>query len=290
MNKIRLSVFFAALTAAASITYGYAGSPSGRLLSADGGVLIQRGVQTAIGRSGSLIGVGDAVLTTDTGTTQWQMADDSLFAIAPSSGLKIDRYELPSSGNGSGVASYTLIQGAVHTLTGKIGRSVALNALEMPSATFAGFTGRFNPANLIKVAASPAAPYVLKSAFAKITTKGADYAAVQTEKQLAVLVNKGMVTVCSAAGCASPSAGNGVFVNCVGCKPVEVPGATLGLEDIVAGLSFRSSNPDVAIGAGLNDPRSEVAPAPGQNCLGVAVQLQAGACVPAGPGVPVSPN
>ncbi len=254
---------------------------SGRLEIVDGGVLVQRNVQTDVAAVGTIVGVGDAILTSDTGKVQWQMADDSIFAMAASSGLKINRYVTPRPGNPTGTASYTLLQGAVHTVTGKIGKEVAANSAQ---GVHASATGRFNPANLIKVAAIPSGPYVMKTALAAITTKGADYAVVQTEKLLQVLVNKGSATVCTVAGCASPTAGEGVIVSCAGCKPQVVPGITLGLDALLATLEFRYQNHELVTGVKVDNPRVE-------NCSSVASQSQSGACFPAtGPTPPVSPN
>lgn len=253
---------------------------SGRLEIVDGGVLVQRNVQTDVAGVGTIIGVGDAILTSDTGKVQWTMADDSIFSMAASSGLKINKYMTPRPGNPSGTASYTLLQGAVHTVTGKIGKDVAANSAK---GTYASATGRFDPANLIKVAAVPNGPYLLKTALAAITTKGADYAVVQGEKLLQVLVNKGSVTVCTPAGCATPTAGEGVLVNCVGCKPQVVPGITLGLDALLATLEFKYQNHQLVTGVKIDNPRVE-------NCTSVSSQSQDGSCFPSGPTPPVSPN
>jgi hypothetical protein len=258
----------------------------GRLLSADGGVLIQRGVQTNVGQAGSLLGVGDTVLTTDTGSAQWQMSDDSIFAMAPDSGLKINRYELPSQSNRSGVASYTLLQGAVRTITGKIG-SVVAAADTAPQPMFASSNGGFNPAYLIKVAASPASAYALKSAFAVVSTQSADFAASQSVKQFAMIVNQGTASACSGGGCTTVGAGQALVVSCPTCKPVQVSPSSLALNSIMASLSLTSTNPSASVTV-TTDPRTPVPSGPG--CVTVAAQLQAGTGVPSAPGVPVSPN
>lgn len=253
---------------------------TGRLDVVEGGVLVQRSVQTDVARAGTIVGVGDAILTSDTGTAQWAMADDSVFAMAPSSGLKINKYSMPGSDNPAGTASYTLLQGAVHTITGKIGRDVAANSAK---GIYVASTGRFNPAKLVKVVAIPSGPYVLKTATAAITTKGADYAVVQGDKLLQVLVNKGSVTVCTISGCASPAAGEGAIVSCAGCKPQVVPGISLGLDSLLATLEFKSQDREFAAGIKIENPRVE-------NCSSVASQRQDGGCFPSGTTPPVSPN
>ena len=260
---------------------------TGRVLMSNGGVLIQRSVKTDTALVGSIIGVGDTVLTTDTGTSQWQMSDESLFAIAPNSGLKINKYALSEQGR-AGVASYALLQGSVHTITGKIGKTVAAN---VPRNIYSAATAQFNPANLIKVVAAPTGPYMLKTALAVITTQGADYVASQAGKVLKVLVHAGSVTACTIAGCASPVAGEGVVVNCEGCKPTVVPGITLGLDALYASLQFNLQDASgIVVGAQVNDPRADGS-SPTLACRTVAAQLQAAvACGPTGPTTPVSPN
>jgi hypothetical protein len=280
-NFVTMALAASALFGAASAMASNDPAASGRLELVDGGVLVQRSVQTDIARTGTIVGVGDAIITTDTGKVQWTMADDSIFAMSSSSSLKINKYALPRSGSPSGEASYTLMQGAVHTVTGKIGKEVAANSAQ---GIHASATGRFNPANLIKVAAAPSGPYLLKTVLAAITTKGADYAVVQTEKLLQVLVNRGSVTVCTIGGCASPGAGEGVIVNCGGCKPQVVPGITLGLDGLLATLEFKYQNHELVTGIKTNNPRIE-------NCNSLAAQGQDGSCSsPTGTPPSVSPN
>lgn len=245
---------------------------SGKVLSASGGVLIQRSVRTDTASTGSVVGVGDTVLTTDTGVSQVQMSDDSYFAIAPSSGLKINKFALPTRGQ-PGIASYTLLQGSVHTITGRIGKTVAANT---PRNFYSAATTKFNPANLIKVVAAPTGPYTLKTAIAVITASGADYVASQTDNVLKVLVNSGSVMACTVAGCASPGAGEGIVVSCAGCKPSVVSRANLALDSVLANLQFDSKDMSkVVTGQQVTDSRNEVV-SPTQACRTVASILQDG--------------
>ncbi|TXH03214.1 MAG: hypothetical protein E6R07_12990 [Nevskiaceae bacterium] len=282
MNKSHFLV--AAVAVVMPCLAAWASAPSGRVLGTDGGVLIQHGVQTDMARSGSVIGVGDTIVTTDTGSAQWQMADESTFAMAPDSGLKINRYEMPSQGS-HGAATYSLLQGAVHMVTGRIGGSVAAadgSARVRPVVD----RGGFNPAYLIKVAALPAAPVVLKSAFASVAAQSADVAISQSSSQFGMIVNKGAVTACNGAGCAGASAGQAVMVPCATCKPVVVsPNTLAALSDLLSTtLAISVTNPPVRVEA-TTDPRT---PAPsGPGCVGATAQVQAGAC---GPPPPVSPN
>jgi len=264
---------------------------TGRLLTADGGVLIQRSAQTDMAIVGSILGVGDMVFTTDTGRTQWQMSDKSLFSIAPDSAFKINKYALPSKKDKGGIASYTLIKGAVHTITGQIGQAAAVNSSR---SVYASSSARFNSANLRKVAAAPSAPYTLKTSFAVITTQGADYLATQVDKVLKVLVKVGSVTVCTVGGCASPMAGEGVVASCEGCKPTVVASANLDLDVLYASLGFDLQHPaKIVAGEQVNDPRTEPV-SPTQACRTVLSQLYdavpCGGRVVSDPDAPVSPN
>lgn len=208
---------------------------SGRLTVVSGDVLIQRSVRTDTAAVESVVGVGDTIITTDAGKTQWLMSDTSIFAMAPDSGLKINKYALPSPKNPGGLASYTLLKGAIHTVTGKIGVGVAGNE---PRSVYSAATDRFSASNLLKVAAAPAGPYTLKTSVAVITAKAADFTVEQTDKALRLLLKAGSATVCTVAGCATPAAGEGVRVACDGCKPEVVAGASLDMDVLVASLEF----------------------------------------------------
>ncbi len=261
---------------------------TGRLMLVTGNVQIQRNVQTDNAMIGGIVGVGDTILTTDTGTTQWKMSDDSMFAIAPESGFRINKYALPSSRNPEGVASYTLLQGAVHAITGKIGKSAAVNT---PRGVYTVTEGHFTPANLIKVVAAPAAPFTLKTGAAAITAKGADFTAVQAGKILKVLVKAGSVTVCTIAGCATPAAGEGAVVACEGCKPAVAAAASLDIDSLVASLEFNLQVPAKVEDDQITDTRKQPL-TPTQACRTVLARIEGSAnCDGAdGPGRPVSPH
>lgn len=261
---------------------------TGRVISATGGVLVQRSVETDAAAVGTIVGVGDTVLTTDTGSAQWQMSDTSLFALAPESGLKINKFSLPSSKNADGLASYTLLQGAVHTITGKIGLGTAANT---PNASHASTGSRFNSTNLVKVAAAPSSPYTLKTTLAVITAKAADFTAVQSDKLLKVLVKAGSATICTVGGCASPAAGEGVTVTCEGCKPSVVAAADLDIASLVASLEFNLQAPSNVEDDQITDTRKQPL-TPTQACRTVLARIEGSAnCDGAeGRGRPVSPN
>jgi len=236
MKKMNAVVMILAIGSGLAASTSFASdSAVGQLLSANGGVLIQRPAKTDIASTGTIVGVGDTILTTDTGATQWLMSDTSVFSMAADSGLKINKYALPSSTNANGVASYTLLQGAVRTITGKIGKNVAANA---PRNVYSAATGRFHPENLIKVAAAPSGPYTLKTALAVITTQGADFTAAQAGNVIKVLVTAGSAAACNVAGCATANAGEGIVISCAGCKPAVASSISLGLDGLIASLAF----------------------------------------------------
>jgi hypothetical protein len=182
----------------------------------------------------------------------------------------------------------------MHVVTGRIGQAVAANDVAARSK-FASLNGRFNPAFLLKVAETPASANLVKTALANITTKSADYAMLQSEKQLELIVTKGEANVCNGSGCTMAGAGQALVVYCVTCKPILVLSNTLALNDMMAGLQFQST--DAVASVNVNDPRvgsisasTPASPPVPASCLAIASQLMPSVCVPPVPGLPVSPN
>lgn len=285
MKKLNIAITILATGAALAVGAASAFDSSnavGRMVSASGGVLIQRTVHTDPADAGSVVGVGDTIVTTDTGLTQWEMSDDSIFVMAPESGFKINQYQLPSSSNANGVASYTLLQGAVHTITGKIGKSVAANPAH---SVYSAATGRFNAANLIKVVAAPTGPYILKTAAGIITSKGGDFTVVLVGKALKVVVNAGSATACTVSGCTTALAGEGISINCEGCQPAPASVPSLGVQDLAAALAFNHATLSAPPQSSKTDsPRAQEPSNPNNP------SNPSNPGLPVGPGLPVSPN
>ncbi|MGH8507085.1 MAG: hypothetical protein ACRETM_14170 [Stenotrophobium sp.] len=267
-----------------------AADPAGQFQQVSGSVLVQRGMQThQVEATGVLLQSGDSVITADTGQTLWRMADDTLFAMGPNSGIKIADFEAPNDSNSAGRANYVLIQGGFRTITGKIGSKVAAVGKLQGRLLDAGFRGARNPVYFRKLAATAASPYLFKTAMASLTTKGADYIAAIVPKLLAIKVNSGTLEVCNAGGCLSVGRGQYAVAKCPTCKP-ELVANDLSMPLIVAQLSILSMSPEspINIGVTVENPPIEPLPPPGKGCI-PAVSPTAN-CVPSGPGGPVSPN
>lgn len=87
-----------------------------------GGAYVERGAQKIPMRTDMLVQVGDTLVTEDDGRVQWRMADDSYFAIRPSSRFKIDEFNEPAS-SGGGKAFYSLLKGGYRCISGLIGKN-----------------------------------------------------------------------------------------------------------------------------------------------------------------------
>ena len=94
---------------------------SGRIAFVSGGAYVERGAQKMPMQPDMLVEAGDVLVTENDGRVQWRMADDSYFAIRPSSRFKIDEYTAPVAGSG-GKAFYSLLKGGYRCISGLIGK------------------------------------------------------------------------------------------------------------------------------------------------------------------------
>jgi hypothetical protein len=123
--------FSLALTAFSPV----AAAAEGRIMFVSGGAYIERGTQKLPIQEEMLVQVGDTLVTEDDGRVQWRMADDSYFAIRPSSRFKIEEFSEPSGGGG-GKAFYSLLKGGYRSITGLIGKKdTAAYRVKSPVAT-----------------------------------------------------------------------------------------------------------------------------------------------------------
>ncbi len=99
-----------------------AGAAEGRIMFVSGGAFVERGTQKLPIRKDMLVQIGDTLVTEDDGRVQWRMADDSYFAIRPSSRFKIEEFNEPSSSGGGGKAFYSLLKGGYRCISGLIGK------------------------------------------------------------------------------------------------------------------------------------------------------------------------
>ena len=96
---------------------------------AGGGTVVKLDGNAAIDRKGNKVKVaestpiysGDSLSVADKGSAQLRMEDDSLIVVPGSAVLKIDHFQMPGR-NGPGKAIYTLKEGGMRTLTGKVSK------------------------------------------------------------------------------------------------------------------------------------------------------------------------
>lgn len=98
----------------------------GRVTRLRGLVTVERSGQSEPGRRGYILQNGDTIKTGSDGVVQWWMADDSLFLMPSGSSLHIDEYhqaEGKKAGGGFGRSFFSLLKGAMRSVTGLIAKS-----------------------------------------------------------------------------------------------------------------------------------------------------------------------
>jgi hypothetical protein len=119
-----VALALAGMTGAAMAAESVAG---GRVTRLKGLVTVERGGQSEPGRKGFVLESGDTIKTGSDGVVQWWMQDDSLFLLPTGSTLHIDEYVSPSKGNGFGKSFFSLIKGAMRSVTGLIAKDNSQN-------------------------------------------------------------------------------------------------------------------------------------------------------------------
>jgi len=94
----------------------------GRVTRLKGLVTVERGGQSEPGRKGYVLEAGDTIKTGSDGIVQWWMQDDSLFLLPTGSTMHIDEYEAPTKQSGFGKSFFSLIKGAMRSVTGLIAK------------------------------------------------------------------------------------------------------------------------------------------------------------------------
>lgn len=94
----------------------------GHIANVVGDVKVERGADRLSAAKNMVLKSGDVVATGVAGRVNWQMADDSVFAVPEGSRFRIDNFSEKSSKSG-GKAIFTLIKGAFRTISGLIGKS-----------------------------------------------------------------------------------------------------------------------------------------------------------------------
>lgn len=114
MNRIIATLACTLLSTAA-----FAGG--GTVVKVDGKAQIERkGNQVNVAESTPIYS-GDAITVADKGSAQLRMEDDSIIVVPGAGTLKIDHFQVAGK-NGPGKAIYTIKEGGMRTLTGKVSK------------------------------------------------------------------------------------------------------------------------------------------------------------------------
>lgn len=128
---------------------------------------------------GAEVQAGETV-DTGTGRTQLRFTDGAMVSLQPQTQFRIDAYEFRSEAEGDGKGFFSLLKGAMRTITGAIGK-----------------TDR--------------KAYRLDTAVATIGIRGTEYA-VAYGRSITVTTNSGLIEVCNNAGCLFVEAGQSAYV------------------------------------------------------------------------------
>jgi len=150
---------------------------NGVVVSVEGKAAVERGQQTLNVVEALPVQPGDTLSVREQSKVQLQFDDDSLFTVPGAAVLRVDAFELPPEGaTGPARAVYTLVDGGLRTITGRISK----DAQDV---------------------------YELHTDLATVTVKGSAYAAVRCRTQCAgakpglyVRADQGLITVGNGAG------------------------------------------------------------------------------------------
>ena len=131
---------------------------------------LQRGAEVAAGET----------VDTGSGRGQLRFTDGSMVSLQPRTQFRIDAYEFKGQADGSEKGFFSLLKGALRTITGAIGKS-------------------------------DRKAYRLDTAVATIGIRGTEYA-VAYGNSITVTTNSGLVEVCNNAGCLLVEAGQSAYV------------------------------------------------------------------------------
>lgn len=151
------------------------------------------GVRRALQR-GSEVAAGETV-DTGSGRGQLRFTDGAMVSLQPQTQFRIDAYEFRGSADGSEKGFFSLLKGALRTITGLIGKSDHKS-------------------------------YRLNTAVATIGIRGTEYA-VAYGNSITVTTNSGLVEVCNNAGCVMVEAGQSVHVPDINTLPGFTPRGAL---------------------------------------------------------------
>ncbi len=169
----------------------------GTVTSVEGKAALERGQQSLNVVEAQLVQAGDTLSVQAQSKVQLHFEDDSLFTVPGAAVLRVDAFELPAQGPGKAV--YTLVDGGLRTITGRISK----NASDV---------------------------YELHTDLATVTARGSAYAAARCRKVCAgakpglyVRAEKGLITLTNGAGTLTLRPGQIAYVG----SPESAPGRTL---------------------------------------------------------------
>lgn len=206
----------------------YAGA-GGTVTSADGKASVERAGNKVAVAPALPIEAGDTLSVTAQSKVEVQFDDDSLFAIPGPAVLRVDEFNLPKSGPGRAV--YTLVDGGVRTVTGRISK---------------------NPGDV----------YELHTDLAIVTVKGSAYTALRCRGKCAgmkpglyVRAERGQITVANGRGKLILLPGQTAFVEAPGAAPAPAKESPFADPVFASGFAFSET-----LEGGREPPRIEKEP------------------------------
>ena len=203
-----------------------AAAAGGAVVSVEGKAALERGKESLNVVDALPVAPGDTLSVLPQSKVQLQFDDDSLFTVPGAAVLRVDAFDLPKTGPGKAV--YTLVDGGLRTITGRISKHAQDT-------------------------------YELHTDLATVTVKGSAYAAVRCRKQCAgskaglyVRADKGLITVANDAGKLQLRPGEVAFVESPQSAPARVQNSPFLDPVFASGFTFE----DRLEGAG-DPPRIE---------------------------------
>jgi hypothetical protein len=191
MNRAHL--LFAAVLAALPL----GASADGTVIAVEGAAALERNPQKVTVVEALPVQAGDTLSVQRQSKVQLQFDDDSLFSVPGPAVFRIDAFDAPKAGPGRAV--YTLTEGGVRTITGRVGK----NAQDV---------------------------YELHTDLATVTVQGSAYAAVRCRTQCAgakpglyVRADQGLITLTNGAGTLRVRPGETGYVDSPQSAPVRSP-------------------------------------------------------------------
>lgn len=176
---------------------------------------------------GAEIASGETI-DTGSGRAQVRFTDGAQVSLAPQTQFRVDEYQFAGKADGSEKGFFSLLKGAMRTITGAVGR-----------------TNRDN--------------YKVNTAVATIGIRGTEYS-VAYGNSISVTTGEGVIEVCNAAGCLIVNSGETAFVPDANTRPVmtdkktEVPPPPVQQEQLpgfVAGNQTSSDGTPAGLTTGL---------------------------------------